>query len=257
MKPIFYIVAPEYRNSSCGVRVMHRLAHLINELDYKAYLLTDVINPEWKATFSPFYNEDNAIIIYPEVIHDNPYNAKHVSRYVLNVPGLLGGKETYANDEYVFYFGDKLKSGAQKASLRTLNDSDNLIINTVEDFFNDDAEFVKEHSAYYYGKGSFYKPTLPQLTDLTWNITPTFPDKREDLASLLKSCKYLFNYDNFSMLNEEALLCGCEVYIPNQEDLGWVKYISMYDLNKHKKNELSNLKKVITDMIKFHKIGEE
>lgn len=116
----FIIYGPQYRNSSAGIRVLHRLAALLNERGYST-----VCNRE-QTPVSP-----DTIVIYPEIIRGNPLNARRVVRYILNVPGRFGGPLSYpASDLLVAYSADLTKySGGEILS-----------INIVEDFFRYDGE---------------------------------------------------------------------------------------------------------------------
>jgi hypothetical protein len=51
-------------------------------------------------------------------------------------------------------------------------------------------------------------------------ITPEWPSTREELTSLLKRTRVLYTCDDQSLLNLEALLCGCTVIqLPDGREL--------------------------------------
>jgi hypothetical protein len=99
----FLIWVPEYRHTSCGISVLHRLCHLLNENGYKAFVNTSVTNPEWNTPTKTFASDDT-VVIYPEIVHGNPFGAKRIIRWVLNDPGKIGGPLQYGPEEYVLYW---------------------------------------------------------------------------------------------------------------------------------------------------------
>jgi hypothetical protein len=107
------IVAPPYDEKSDGIKVLHFLSHSLNNFGYVSkILLMDTSDP----TFQKFIagneklglNPENLtesiksssevdlhkdIVIYPEIISNNPANAKNVVRYFLNKPGNIFGNK--------------------------------------------------------------------------------------------------------------------------------------------------------------------
>ena len=45
----YLIAAPDYRESSLGIQVLHRLCHMINERGGRAWMVGCTVNPEWNA----------------------------------------------------------------------------------------------------------------------------------------------------------------------------------------------------------------
>ncbi|MEI7429016.1 MAG: glycosyltransferase family 1 protein, partial [Betaproteobacteria bacterium] len=95
----YYILAPDFRHSSAGIRNLHYLCHVLNELGYEAYIagakttsihlrtpLLDIRTAE-----QHFCSGKTPIAVYPEIISGNPINTPVVARWLLNIPGHLGG----------------------------------------------------------------------------------------------------------------------------------------------------------------------
>jgi hypothetical protein len=109
----YYIFAPEYRESSAGVMTLHYLCHSLNCSGEAAYLLnTNVTKPGLNVRFlTPndcFHHKSSKtlpIMVYPEIVSDNPYNALAVVRYMLNGDGVLTGRKVEKGEhDLTFYY---------------------------------------------------------------------------------------------------------------------------------------------------------
>lgn len=105
-----------YYDKIGGSLVLHQLAKQLKEKNQEVYLwCTKTIgNPTLieESEISKF--KDDAWMIYPEVIHGNPYDFKNVVRWVLHTPGYHGGdSDSWGKDDLVYLFCDyfNLKDG--------------------------------------------------------------------------------------------------------------------------------------------------
>lgn len=105
----YFIIAPDYKESSSGIQVMHRLCHLINECGGTAYITgCSEINPNWN---TPLLSEEvyeqhvnNCIGVYPDVVSGNPLSAPVCVRYMLNREGVINGNPILENSDDLFFF---------------------------------------------------------------------------------------------------------------------------------------------------------
>jgi hypothetical protein len=115
----YYIVAPDYTHKSAGIRLLHQLCSVLNQMGYEAYVVTNKTNGE---LWTPRLTEETKaahylagkkpIVIYPEVVKGQPIGLGLPVRYVLNYPGLLGGGDKYyTENEVVFKFHPDYYSG--------------------------------------------------------------------------------------------------------------------------------------------------
>jgi hypothetical protein len=58
---------------------------------------------------------------------------------------------------------------------------------------------------------------VPEISGLP-EITRGWPAPRRALIAYLKRCKRFFSFDRYTALNGEAQLCGCEVFVWNEEE---------------------------------------
>ncbi|MFA6102164.1 MAG: hypothetical protein WCV67_03190 [Victivallaceae bacterium] len=183
----FIIRAPHYRNSSAGIRVLHRLAELLNQAGYNAI-----------CTKQCQKIKGDTIVIYPEITRGNPFKAKYIVRYILNAPGRLGGPSSFAKSDLLVAYSPDLSGYAQ---------GEILTVNVIEDFFCYNGE-TKSLDYFYKGKGiNTEHPAIQGLAE----ITPQWPASRLELSDILKKTRTLYTYDNYTCLISEAIRCGCNV----------------------------------------------
>lgn len=187
----YVIVAPPYQHNSAGIRVLYELQKWLLRAGLDAIVCT------WFNGY-PVNQFEEDIVIYPEVAPGNLLNAKRIIRYILNVPGKLGyGDKEYAPEEVLVAYNKELANYSNGVILQ---------VPSIEEFFHADNS-EKRLNAVFVGKGK----DLGLHPEDCVAITKTYPSTRWAVASLLRSVKTLYMYDNFSMISREAQLCGCEV----------------------------------------------
>ena len=88
----YVIIAPTYNQKTAGIAVLQELQKWLIKSGKDAIIPNININ-------APYAIQDDDIVVYPEIIPGNPLNAKRVVRYILNVPGKLGGTTEYDSRE--------------------------------------------------------------------------------------------------------------------------------------------------------------
>lgn len=224
----YYIVAPPYARTSAGARVMHLLCHSLNRRGQTAYillhpalpsragpvapdLLTPVVTPE--VAQSHFERGLTPIMVYPEVISGNPFNAPCIVRYVLNFPGLLGGDTDYAPEELCFSYS--------KVLAETTRAPDNVLFLPATDtrIFRPAPEGRKRSGSCFYAYkykaahgGELFPVTKDSVEILRDGPAAQTP---QEIAALFQRSEVFYCYEN-TALALEAVLCGCPaVFLPN------------------------------------------
>lgn len=209
----YIIWAPNYVSGSAGVKCLYLLCHYLNSLGYKSYITHSTqTTPELMAPLllpraaKKKLKSGQFVIVYPEVVSGNPYGAKHVVRWVLNRPGLLGGTPLYHPDEKVFYYSEVYRRYIANPV------SGKLYLPTIDEslFFSNSSPSSRHLTAYYVGKSRFQPGYFKESE--TFEITRDFP-KRQMLGEIFRSCKCLYCFDNSSIIIYEAALCGCPVVV--------------------------------------------
>lgn len=145
-------------------------------------------------------NRENDIVVYPEIVFGNPLGFRNVVRWVLNVPGKLGGEKKYHEGESIFSFDSKVLKGYPY-----------LNFDTVDHSLFYDAKFRKTQNCVFIYKGGKCRE-IPELNGCKL-ITINSPADRKKLALLLQTTNILYSYDDDSSLLKEAIYCGARVKI--------------------------------------------
>lgn len=186
----FIIGAQAYTHNSGGVRALYELACRLVRRGQ-----TVTINHPW---YIPSDRAERDIVVYPESISGNPSGADKVVRYILNVPGRMGGDLTYHKDELLVAYH---KTFAQYAGGHI------LYIPIIEDFFHVDPTIPRTGDAVWVGKGV----NTHNHPAGCFEMTKECPATRRGVAMLMKSARTFYTYDNVTCVIEEALRCGCRV----------------------------------------------
>jgi hypothetical protein len=195
-----------YSHASSGPKVLHLLCHELNGAGQDAYVSFAVTNPAWNTPYHPGPIDDDWIAVYPEVVHGNPWNARHVVRWVLNNPGKLGGDKTYHPAEVVFTYHELFNDmGVPPERV--------LFLPAIETEIYVDRHLPRGGPAFYVGKGRKTRD-IPGAIEITRQMT----FDREQVADTLNRASVLYTFDNMTAMVDIARLCGCPaVVIPNGE----------------------------------------
>lgn len=199
----YFIVSPSYTHKSSGVRTLHLLCHALNESGQIAYIIPD--NPNGYATnpslntpmlfpqYQNFYQSQDYIAIYPDIVKGNPLEARYVVRYLLAPAGAYGGDSDFIATDQIW---GALPSLAKNV-LR-------IPVSDIEIFY--DTYELRSGSCFYSHK---YEMHGNQLLDITKDSV-RLEGSLEHISATLKTAEVCYLYEVSSILTEAAL-CGCRV----------------------------------------------
>lgn len=212
----YYLLAPAYRRSSAGIRVMHMLCHLLNRCGQDAWMFPTETNPMWH---TPLLNDAlrkqhldagrQPIVIYPEVVRGNPAGAQSVVRYLLNVPGLLGGDASFADTDLIFAYGKSLlPAGLGDDHIMFMPPIDTSLFN------NHDNPLDQRRKGWliYPGRHTEALRLHPQLAAKCTVITNQWPASPKEMAELFRRSERVYCFSSTSIALE-AMLCGCPAVV--------------------------------------------
>lgn len=105
----YIIYAPEYRQNSGGIVVLHTLGSRLAQLGHIVFMLSEKsIDGLPCIDFNTARKlKDDCWVIYPEIVIGNPVGGKNVIRWVLNTPGYIGGdSNTWSDTDLVYRLWD-------------------------------------------------------------------------------------------------------------------------------------------------------
>ncbi|MGC1333112.1 MAG: hypothetical protein WA878_23310, partial [Pseudomonas sp.] len=208
----YYITAPDYRDTSAGIQVLHYLCHALNLQGHDAWVTgCTVTNPNLK---TPILTEDvrhehirqgrTAIAVYPEVYPGNILNAPVCVRYMLNREDALGqGAVNAGPDDLFFYFRPEFRPSDEPVNVLTLPSTDMSL------FAPDDSR-VRTSNYLYLHRLPAEAVNYAELPDDIQLLSMDNPLTLVQLAHAFKGAKALYTYEAGSTCTK-ALLSGCPV----------------------------------------------
>lgn len=235
------IQSPPYDSSSGGIRALHYLGYLCYLLGHKVDMTTDVLNGEWG--FYSRKNHKTELRILPEIYQPSQKDGINTIRWVLYYPAMLcGGAKEYPQHEFVVAYHHDYLAATEKAARKkcpvfflpyinmpSLNDTD--VIRVIE-------------GAIWFGKGTIEVSKMPKFLLNLPVITRQWPKPRFELIRFLKSIKNFYSFDKNTMMNDEALMCGCKVFIWDNE-----KFIEYHNNNPEK--NIMNISRDLVSVSQF------
>jgi len=226
----YYIIAPPYVRTSAGIRVLYKLADMINKAGGSAFIYLRprsyhdfAASPMDVAPFLTqktidyhFNNKLTPIVIYPETIKVNRFNPPIRIRYLLNYDNLLFKNDPLSDDDFIISYSknisDNIKINIPHSTL-FIPVSDHLFFSPPPD------GTIRSGACYYAGKFKYkFKGKTFPITDGLVEITrdKLFSQTPYEIRKLFRSCELFYCYED-SALALEAKLCGCPtVWLPNK-----------------------------------------
>lgn len=209
-----YIYTHDFRDSSAGIRCLHYLCHMLNELGMNAYLTggritspklrTPLLTPEIYREH--FLQGLVPIAIYPEVVSGNPLGAPIVFRWLLNKPGKVGGDGQFEQHDQIYYHEAWCLPDNVSGSPLMIPSIDRSV------FHPDTSDQPRSDPCYYANKylinGGKIQPEHLLYTSLCHNIRRS----KEEIADILRTSDGLYCYEPSALITE-AIACGCPVYL--------------------------------------------
>lgn len=219
-----------------GLKVLHKLCHLLNENGYDAYLVP--VNFDIDFTVYDKYNvkivtEDllknleECIVVYPESWYGNYLNAPNVVRWMIGPPSHDHIKTWKDSDLWFWYVPQYITNEYNKHSDNQLHISEQHR----DIFYNMNLQRISTCW------------TLRKAQDITLTSDYVHPTDSifipyhsagmlQELSKLFNSSTTFYCYDNYTYLTIQALMCGTDtVVIPNK----YTKegFHNGYELNKY------------------------
>ncbi len=229
----YFIFANDYVHKSAGVKLAHKLCHILNESGYRAYLTPCITShllntPILTNEIIAYYQESgiSPIAVYGERISGNPLNADSVVRYFGNFINHFNDLIEYDQNELFLSYAAGMNPFHEKELVLHIPMSDTSI------FFPPKEPVERKGELVYAGKYvDVHGGELFSLNHGMYTITRgADSESPEQLRELFQKAEFFYAYEN-TALSLEALLCGCPVILmPNKyfvRNIGEQEYKSL------------------------------
>ena len=211
-----YVICAPVRPASAGVRMLFALRDELRRRGFRARVynwrhLQDGTPTDIRVEEITARMREGDVVVYPELVRGNPLGFRHVVRWVLNVPGKLGGDAAFDAGESVFVWHPRYLAGYPILRPDTIDHSL---------FYRQEGVVRDAVCTFVYKRGKFR--SIPE-DEGAFQITKSWPARREELAALLRRTARLYSYDDNSAILEEAVACGAEVKIVTED--GYADYV--------------------------------
>ncbi|MFJ4111693.1 glycosyltransferase family 2 protein [Pseudomonas sp. NPDC089758] len=209
----YYLYAPDYRDTSSGVCVMHFLCHALNISGQEAYVIgCKVTNPNLRTpvlTDAIIHLHKSLgcapIAVYPEVLSGNPLDCPVVVRYMLNRDGFISGLHLSAQEsDLFFYYAHDFAEGKRQKEMLTLPMIDSSL------FAPRPEPVVRRGNYLYLHRFDARQVDYSLLPADTQVLSLSNPRTLPQLAELFQTAQALYSYE-ISATCTMAMLCGCPV----------------------------------------------
>lgn len=224
----YLIWSPEFTDSSGGPLALHRLAYSIAKKGIECYITSHgTVEGSLAKSVADIHNFQydplTTMVIYPEIVIGNPLNASHVTRWLLNTPGMVGGDGVYSSDDLVYTYSDYYYSPVGKridGKLWIYDFKTNI-------FYNQNVE--RRGDCFIIKKGGAKKLDKHRPDSIC--IEP-FPGDLE-LAKIFNKCEYFICYDDACFHTVQAALCGCIPIVIPKEGMSDAEYFEKNEMNRY------------------------
>ncbi len=252
IEPKFLVAATRYSNNEGGSMALHLLCHILNEMGSEAYVLPmpegeivsypnsktienvrDRQNSIWQ-TFSvsedlntPIFSgntlDEDLVVIYPEVVHGNPFRVKNVARWLLYHTGFHRKEVCLSRGEVQFLWSKEYIAAEIEGFVELSN-----VILRVESSPNDphtalSNELTLGHTelhrnrtnvAYCVRKGNQLEHPLIDERAINIDGRP-----REEVINILRTSKYFISFDPATFYSCIAAALGCFSVVVTDTDV--------------------------------------
>jgi hypothetical protein len=225
------IYTPQINMNCGGIVVLHYLAKIINDLNHSKFYAKLCIfdNLKYKNIFCNEFARideinDNSIVIYPEIVFNNPLNCKKVVRWILAKIGI----HTNINHHKCFGKNDLIYNW----ETGKINDKQ-LCTPYYNDIFIYQNNEKRNLTCYIVKKGRLIHKNIKYIHDK--NSIDIEKLSLEEVNNIFNKCKYFYCYDPYCAFATYAVSCGCISIIYPIENISKEEYFKNSMLNYNNK----------------------
>ena len=213
----YIVYMPSLRGNSAGLRVLAKLARLLKDNGETVFICSpgaaikdEILKNYDGPCFLSFKHllefearNVHPITIYPEVTSGNPLGASVIVRYVLGLPGVLGGTKEFNNRELLVGYESSLTELTKAVLTLKIEVLDQTV-------FYYKALSERPLTCFYAGKFRSLNGAPFGLPDGCIEIHRSGPQAQspEEIADLFSKSAVFYTFEP-TLLTFEAAMCGC------------------------------------------------
>ena len=234
----FIIYAPPYNPASGGIIVLHKLCDELNKenIDCKIFpleyykiqknplkILKSIIrkiiqkilktpfktNGQFKTPVTNNFDRDDTIVIYPEIVKNNPLNAKHIVRWLLFKDKWFSDHSKKYQDNLFFFFQEAFAPEAKK-----IHCAGKLQVTHLQtEIYFDHQNKERQGTCHAIRKGKNSQKKIPPESILIDKLS------HEEISLIFNRCQKFISYDPYTLYSQYAAICGCLSIVEPIENL--------------------------------------
>jgi len=217
-----------------GLKVLHKLCHLLNVRGYDAYLIPLNFNVPFgvydgyqtkMVTQEVLDNLDDAIVIYPESWYGNYLNASNVVRWMIGFP-YKQHVDTWDNKDLWFWYLPYFNTGEFQKNV------DNVLYvgESHREIFYDMGE-QRSGNCWTVRKSTVTPENYvhPEGTFIPYHAAGDLVN----LSKLFNSKERFYCYDNYTYLTIQSLLCNTDTIVIPDPSSNKEKFLDGFELNRY------------------------
>ncbi len=243
--PRYVIYTPPYESANGGAIVMHQLCHKLNELGEDAVIcpmpplrwggirkrILDWLFPA-PYTSNPVYKTPliaksrimkTDIVVYPELVVDNPLKATNVVYWLLNRPSFTNRKLSPGPRDLFFKYDDR----CDEPEL-TRGKAITLFLFSVNKTYQQTNFGLRQGSCYLIRKGI----GRPMVHNLQGSIKIDNLN-HEEISRIFNEREVFYSYDELSSYSQFAAVCGCTSVVIPKHFKDQAEFIEEYPLSRY------------------------
>ncbi|WP_440108037.1 hypothetical protein [Acidovorax sp. BL-A-41-H1] len=234
----FIIYAPSYDSSSGGTIVLHKLCDELNRgnanckiypLQHykiqknpleiaKSLIRTTVLkilkisfktNSHFETPVVTDFDRENTVVIYPEIVKNNPLGAKHIVRWLLFKDNWFSDHPEKYQDNLFFFYQEAFRP--IENNIHCAGELQITHLQT-EIYFNRGNQ-KRQGTCHAIRKGRKFGKILAPRSLLIDKLS------HEEIASVFNNCERFISYDPYTLYSQYAAICGCLSIVEPIENL--------------------------------------
>ena len=169
--------------------------------------------PEWGSSeYAPFTDE---ILVYPETIFGNQWNAKNIVRWIMAIPGQnTDGRFKFNDNELIIGYGKECNT-----PMYPITDTNDIkVIYNMDDVYYQTNFNKRKKTCYMIRKARWLDKNKNKMLDLHDSTAICIDGKtHQEVAKIFNECDKFICYDTYTYFSTFATKCGCtSIVIPDE-----------------------------------------